>query len=247
MKSAHLRRRSILIGALALALATLPTDTSGQSGSTPGRSLSDAVAEVLSSPFYEDAAPLGARGNSLLSRAVGYPNAAHGRVELFASRSAGLRNAGAPLAQVESSTRGPVGPTAFGAIASHVATALFLRCQHGTHGDPGRYTGIGGPWVNGVPPGESERFCRFFDADSEFVDLGVLVVVPALSTAGVATLGGRGFIRAVGGSALGYLGSLLFYEGMAAVVDKESIHDLMIPVWILGGLLHGLTTAYLSG
>lgn len=247
MKSAHLRRSSILLGALAVALAALAVEASGQSRSTPGRQLSDAIAEVLSSPFYEDATPVGTRSRSLLPPVAGYPKTAHGRVDLATAWSAGLPNAGPPLAQVESSPARPVGPTTFGAIASHVATALFLRCQHSHHGDPGRYTGIGRPTVIGVPPGEGARLCRFFDAGSDFVELGFLVVVPTLTTAGAATLGGSGFVRAVGGSALGFLGSTLFYKGMAEVADKESIHDLMIPVWILGGLMHGVTTAYLSG
>lgn len=247
MKSVHLRRPSILLGALAVSLVALAIEASAQSGSTPEWQLSDAITEVLSSPFYEDATPLAARGHGLLPPAVGYRNAVHGRVGLATSLSAGLRNAGAPLAQVESSPQSPVGPTAFGAIASHVATALFLRCQHSNHGDPGRFTGIGRPGLIGVPPRESERLCRFFDAGSELVELGFLVVVPTLTTAGAATLGGSGFIKAVGGSALGFLGSILFYTGMAEVVDKKSIHDLMIPVWILGGLMHGITTAYLSG
>lgn len=236
----------ILFAAIWAMLATLATGTSAQSRSMPKRPLSDAIAEVRTSPFYEHAEPLGARGRSLLLSAAGFPNA-HGRADLATSWPTGLPNAGAPPAQVESSPRRGVGPTAFGAIASHIATALFLRCQYSNYGDPGRFTGTGRPGVIGVPPSESARLCRFFDARSEFVELGFLVVVPTLTTAGAATLGGSGFVRAVGGSALGFLGSTLFYKGLAEVGDKESIHDLMIPLWILGGLMHGVTTAYLSG
>lgn len=246
MKSRLSNQTVILVTAISVMLATLATESLAQSRSTPERPLSDAIAEVLRSPFHGNPTPRGVRGRNLLP-AAGYPNAANGRVDLATSWPPGLPNAGAPLAQVNSSPRSAVGPTAFGAIASHIATALFLRCQHSHHGDPGRFTGTGRPGVIGVPPSEAERLCRFFDADSDFVELGFLVVVPTLTTAGAATLGGGGFVRAVGGSALGFLGSLLFYAGMADVVDKESIHDLMIPVWILGGLIHGVTTAYLSG
>lgn len=237
----------ILVTAISVMLATFTPETAAQSRSTPERLLSDAIAEVLRSPFHGDATPRAVRGRNLLPPAAGYPNAANGRVDLATPWPAGLPNAGTPLAQVNSSPRSAVGPTAFGAIASHVATVLFLRCQDSYLGDPGRFTGTGRPVVIGVPPSEADRLCRFFDADSDLVELGFLVVVPTLTTAGAATLGGSEFIRAVGGSALGFLGSILFYAGMAEVVDKESIHDLRIPVWILGGLLHGVTTAYLSG
>ena len=237
----------ILVTAISVMLATLATETAAQSRSTPERPLSDAIAEVLRSPFHGDATPRGVRGRNLLPPAAGYPNAANGRVDLATPWPAGLPNAGTPLAQVNSSPRSAVGPTVFGAIASHVATALFLRCQYSDYGDPGRFTGTGRPGVIGVPPSESARLCRFFDARNEFVELGFFVVVPTMTTAGAATMGGSGFARAVGGSAVGLLGSLLFYAGMVEVVDKESIHDLMIPVWILGGLMHGVTTAYLSG
>lgn len=204
MKSRLSNRSVILVTAISVVLASLAPESSAQS-----RPLSDAIAEVLRSPFHRHATPLAARGHRLLPPAAAYPHAAHGRVGPAHSRSAGPRNAGAPLVQVESSPQRPVGPAAFGAIASHLATVLFLRCQHGRRGDPGRFTGIGPPGVIGAPASEAERLCRFFDADSELVERGFLVVVPTLTTAGAATLGGSGFIRAVGGSALGFLGSLL--------------------------------------
>ena len=49
---------------------------------------------------------------------------------------------------------------------------------------------------------------------------------PALTTAGGATLGGGRFLKAIGGSALGYLGSFVFYGGMTSVLDGEDLRDL---------------------
>ena len=237
----------ILFTAISVTLATLAPETSAQSGSTPGRRLSDAVAEVLRSPFYGHRAPLGLGGQGLLLPAVGYPNAVQGR---STSLSRGLPNAEAPPQEVESTANRLVGVTTFGAVASHITTALFLRCQFGPStydtNDPGRYTGLGRPGVIGFPPGEDKSPCRYVDAGSELVAGGFLVLVPTLTTAGAATLSGSGFLRAVGGSALGFVGSLLFYKGMTSLTKVDSFEDLAIPMWFMGGFMHGVATAYLS-
>ena len=245
MKPAHLVRSSILLGALLVALAAFAPETSAQSRPTPERHLSDAVAEVLRSPFHAHHALLGLGGQGLLLPAVGYPNAAQGRPM---SLSRGLLNAEAPLQEGVPSPNRLVGVTTLGAIASHITTALFLRCQFGHYNnDPGRYTELGRPGVIGFPPGEGESVCRYFNTGSELVAGGFLVLVPTLTTAGAATLAGSEFLRAVGGSALGFLGSFLFYRGMSEMANEKSIEDLQILTWFMGGLIHGLTAAYFSG
>ena len=69
----------ILFTAISVTWATLAPETSAQSRPTPGRQLSDAVAEVLRSPFYGHHALLGLGGQGLLLPPVGYPNAVQGR------------------------------------------------------------------------------------------------------------------------------------------------------------------------
>lgn len=148
MTTFHFRKPIVLLTVLVGSVAALAREASAQPRyTTTTLQLSAAINEVLTSPFHEDVNLLGARGQSLLLQAAGFPNAAQVRVDLATSWPAGLPNAGGPLAQVESSPRRAVGPTAFGAIASHVATALFLRCQYSDHGDPGRFTGTGRPGV----------------------------------------------------------------------------------------------------
>ena len=225
-------------------LAGFSIETSAQSRPAPERQLSDAVAEVLRSPFHGHRALLGLGGPGRLLPTVGFPNAGEGRATLW---STGLPNAEAPPAEAASPPNRLFGLTVFAAIGTHIATALFLRCQHGQYGDPARYTGSGRPGVIGFPSSEGGSLCQSFKTDSNLVEDGFLLLVPTMTTAGAATFSGKGFVKSVGGSALGYLGSLLFYKGMTEVVDERSIHDLVIPVWILGGLMHGITTAYLTG
>ena len=244
MISAHSIRWLLFSCALLLALAPLAAETSAQSRSTPKRPLSDAVAEVLRSPFHDYRAPLGLGGSGLLLPTVAYPRGAQGRWDLAPSWSTGLPNTEPLPAEAQSPPNRPFGLTVFAAIGSHIATALFLRCQSY---DPGRYTGSGRPGVIGMPTVGGASLCGPLQTSSDWVEDGFLLLVPTMTTAGAATLSGRGFVKSVGGSALGYLGSLLFYKGMTGVVDKRSIHDLAIPLWILGGLMHGITTAYLTG
>lgn len=240
MISAHSIRWLLLSCALLLALGPLAVETSAQSRSTPKRPLSDAVAEVLRSPFHGDRASLGQPGQGFLLSAAGYPSATQGPT---AGLSMGLPNTGAQ--EAGTSTDRLVGMTAFGAVASHVAAAFFLRCQAGRLGDPGRFTGPGWPGVVGVPPGPRGSRCPFLDDHSDLVGSVFLLVVPTLTTAGAATLGGSGFLRAVGGSALGLAGSLLFYRGMTGLTTG-SLESLSIPFWLMGGFMHGVTTAYFS-
>ena len=244
MISAYSIRWLLLSCALLLALGPLAADTSAQSRSTPKRPLSEAVAEVLRSPFHVHRTPLGPPGQGLLLPTVAYPGRAQDRVNFAPSWSTGLPNAEPLPAEAESPPNRPFGLTVFAAIGTHIATALFLRCQSY---DPGRYTGSGRPGVIGMPPVGGASLCGPLQTSNDWVEDGFLLLVPTMTTAGAATLSGRGFVKSVGGSALGYLGSLLFYKGMTGVVDKRSIHDLAIPVWILGGLMHGITTAYLTG
>ena len=247
MSSKRSNKSAILCTAISVMLATLAAETSAQAGSTPARQLSDAVAEVLRSPFHGDKAPLGLGGSGLLLPVVAYPSRAQDRVNFVPLWSTGLPNAEPLPAEVASPPNRLFGLTVFAAIGSHVATALFLRCQDRQYGDPARYTGSGRPGVIGFPSSEGGSLCPSFKTNSNFVEDGFLLLVPPMTTAGAATLSGKGFVKSVGGSALGYLGSLLFYKGMTEVVDERSIHDLAIPVWILGGLMHGITTAYLTG
>ena len=246
MKSVHLRGSFILLGVLSVGFAGFSVETSAQSRSTPERSLSDAVAEVLRSPFHGNRTTVGLVGQSLLLPAVGYANAGEGRATSLSRSEA---NAEVPLQEVEWSANRLVAVTTFGAVASHITTALFLRCQFGSSppNDPGRYTGLGRPGVIGLPSGEGESLCRKFDAGSELVAGGFLVLVPTLTTAGAATLSGSGFLRSVGGSALGFVGSLLFYKGMTRLTNEGSVEDLAIPFWFMGGFMHGVVTAYMSG
>ena len=247
MISVHCIRRAFLSCALPVAISLLAAGTSAQSRSSPTQQLSDAVAEVLRSPFHSDDAPFGLGGTGLLLPVAAHPSQAQGRANPATVWSTGLPATEAPPAEAESPPNRPFGLTVFAAIGSHVATALFLRCQDGHYGDPGRYTGSGRPGVISWPPVESGNLCGPLQTSSDWIEGGFLLLVPTMTTAGAATLSGRGFVKSVGGSALGYLGSLLFYKGMAEVADTRSIHDLVIPVWILGGLMHGITTAYLSG
>ena len=244
MIAAHSIRWAFLSCALLVALGPLAAETSAQSRSTPKRPLSDAVAEALRSPFHVHRAPLGPPGQGLLLPTVAYPGRAQDGVNFAPSWSTGLPNAQPQPAEAESPPNRPFGLTVFAAIGSHIATALFLRCQSY---DPGRYTGSGRPGVIGMPTVGGASLCGPLQTSSDWVEDGFLLLVPTMTTAGAATLSGRGFVKSVGGSALGYLGSLLFYKGMTGVVDKRSIHDLAIPLWILGGLMHGITTAYLTG
>jgi len=176
--------------ALLLALAPLAADTSAQSRSTPKRPLSEAVAEVLRSPFHGNRAPLGLGGSGLLLPTVAYPGRAQDRLNFAPSWSTGLPNAQPQPAEAESPPIRPFGLTVFAAIGSHVATALFLRCQFY---DPGRYTGSGRPGVIGMPPVGGASLCGPLQTSSDWVEDGFLLLVPTMTTAGAATLSGRGF------------------------------------------------------
>ena len=244
MSSKRSNKSAILCTVISVMLATLAAETSAQAGSTPARQLSEAVAEVLRSPFHGNHAPPGLGGSGLPMPTVAYPRGAQGRWDLATLWLTGLPNAEPLPAEAESPPNRPFGLTVFAAIGTHIATALFLRCQSY---DPGRYTGSGRPGVIGMPTVGGASLCGPLQTSSDWVEDGFLLLVPTMTTAGAATLSGRGFVKSVGGSALGYLGSLLFYKGMTGVVDKRSIHDLAIPLWILGGLMHGITTAYLTG
>ncbi len=245
MTTFHFRKPIVFLSVVVGSVAALATEGSAQSRSTLERGLSDAVAEALRSPFYADHSPPGVGGPGLLLPVVAYPNAAPGP-------SAGLWTAlpstGVLPQEAGMSTDRLVGMATFGAVASHMATAYFLRCQGvpgEPFGDPGRFTGTGWPGVIGVPPGAGGRGCPFFEDHSELVGSGFLLLVPPLATAGAATLGGSGFLRAVGGSALGFAGSLLFYKGMTGLTTG-TLDRLPIPMWFIGGFMHGVTTAYFS-
>ena len=246
MIAAHSIRRAFFSCAVLVPIAALAAETSAQSRSTPERHLSDAIAEVLGSPFHDASAPATLRGAVLLLPPIASSSAKRGG--RTTSRPTGLPGAGVLPVQEASSPNRPVGPTVFGAVATHLATVLFLRCQHYDRRDPGRYTGRGRPGVViGFPPAEDASLCQFFDVDNGLVEAGLAALVPTLTTAGGATLGGSRFLKAVGASALGYLGSFVFYGGMTSVLDEEDPRDLPILTWFLGGLMHGIATAYLSG
>jgi hypothetical protein len=101
--------------------------------------------------------------------------------------------------------------------------------------------------VIGFPSSEGESLCPSVKTNSNLVQDGFLLLVPTMTTAGAATVSGSGLLRAVGGSALGFVGSLLFYKGMTGLTNVDSIEDLPIPMWFMGGFMHGVVTAYLSG
>lgn len=244
MSMSHPRNPIRFVGAALVPIAALAAETSAQSRSTPERPLSDAIAEVLGSPFYGDKAPAAPGSEGLLLPTVAHQNGSQGGRDFAASWPTGRPGAGPLPAEVASPPTKPFGLTVFTAIGSHIATAAFLRCQSY---DPGRYTGSGRPVVIGLPPGARGSLCGPLQTSRDWVEDGFLLLVPTLTTAGAATLSGRGFVESVGGSALSYLGSLLFYKGMTEVGDAKYIHDLAIPVWILGGLMHGIATAYLTG
>lgn len=241
MTTFHFRKPIALLAVLAGSVAALAPETSAQSRSTSERPLSDAVTEVLRSPFHADRPPLGVVGQRLLMPRAPYPAAAQGRPTLL---STGLANAGAPPSQVES-PGAPVGLTTFAGIASHLAAAFFVRCYSASD-DPGRFTG----WVRvgafGSVP-ERKGPCRAIVSGIDRVERAFFLLVPTLTTAGGAALGGSGFVRAAGGSALGFVGSGLYYMGMKELTNQESLEEMPILAWIMGGLIHGLATAYLSG
>ena len=246
MTTSHPRKSFHLLGAVSVSIAAFATDTSAQSSPTPARPLSDAIAEVLRGSFHVERAPPGLAGAGPLLSWVAYPVRARERADQAPLWSKGPPDAASPPADVASPPDRPFGLTVFAAIGSHIATVAFLRCQHGTYGDPGRFTGLGRPGVIGLPPGQGASLCSTFNTSEQWVEDGFLLLVPTMTTAGAATLSGRGFMESVGGSALGFLGSLLFYNGMTKVADKRSIADLSFPMWILGGIMHGVTTAYLT-
>lgn len=223
MKSVHLRRPSILLGALAVSLVALAIEASAQSGSTPEWQLSDAITEVLSSPFYEDATPLAARGHGLLPPAVGYRNAAHGRVDLAPSLSAGLRNAGAPLAQIESSPRlrdGRHGPQTSSPDHAPSRGKMFLLTTVASA------VGFGGTvlWaeqctdvvpvdIGHVPAGTGKL--SLCPGEGVVFIAGYLATITM--TGGAATLAGGGFRRSLMGSVLGFGGAVLTAVGIAVL------------------------------
>ena len=246
MTTSHPRKSFLLLGAVSVSIAAFAADTSAQSSPRPARPLSDAIAEVLRGSFHGERAPAGLAGAGTLLSWVAHPGGARSRVDQAASWSTGTPDAASPPAEVPSPPDRPFGLTVFAAIGSHIATVAFLRCQHGTYGDPGRFTGPGRPGVIGLPPAQGGSLCSTFNTSEQWVEDGFLLLVPTMTTAGAATLSGRGFMESVGGSALGFLGSLLFYNGMTKVADEKSIADLSFPMWILGGIMHGVTTAYLT-
>ena len=241
MKSAHLRRLFVVLGALQAAAAALAIEVSAQSQSRPGRPLSDAITEVLRSPFHEDRVRLGGGGQGLLLPVVAYPTAARDGPTLL---STGLPVA--PPAQVESSPGRRVSLTIFAGVASHLISAFFLRCYSGDD-DYGRFTAAGQPGVTGSAPEERKGPCRSHRPGIDWVEGTFFLLVPTLATAGGATLGGGGFARAAGGSALGFVGSGLYYMGMKDLTKQEYLEGLPIVMWFMGGLIHGVATAYLSG
>ena len=242
MTTFHFRKSIVFLSVVVGSVAALATEGSAQSRSKPLRPLSDAVAEALRSPFHQDPAPPGPRGPGLLLPVVGYPTAAPARSALL---STGFSDGGAQSAQVASAPGRPVGLTTFASIASHLATAFFLRC-YSRNDDPGRFTGWGLGGV-GSAPDERKGPCRSVRPGTDWVEGAFFLLVPTLTTAGGAALGGSGFVRAAGGSALGFVGSGLYYMGMGKLTNQDSLEDLPILVWFMGGLIHGLTTAYLSG
>lgn len=231
------------LGAVSLSIAALASEMSAQSQSTPGRPLSDAIAEAMRSPFQADRAPLGGDGQGLLLPVVAYPTAARGWSTLL---SAGLPGTVALPAQVESSPGRRVSLTIFAGVASHLISAFFLRCYSGND-DYGRFTAAGQSGVTGSAPQERKGPCRSHRPGIDWVEGTFFLLVPTLTTAGGATLGGSGFVRAAGGSALGFVGSGLYYMGMKDLTKQEYLEGLPILMWFLGGLIHGVATAYLSG
>ena len=210
MSSKRSNKSAILYTVISVMLATLAAETSAQAGSTPARQLSDAVAEVLRSPFHGDRAVLGLGGSGFLLPVVAYPSRAQDRVNFAPSWATGLPNAKAPPAEVASPPNRPFGLTVFAAIGSHIATALFLRCQSY---DTGRYTGLGRPGVIGLPRVGGASLCGPLQTSYDWVEDGFLLLVPTMTTAGAATLSGRGFVKSVGGSALRLPGKSPLLQG----------------------------------
>ena len=242
MTTFHFRKPIVLLTVLVGSVAALARQASAQPQYKTAPQLSDAITKVLRSPFHEGANPPGFVGQRLLLPVFALPTAAQGRPTL---PSKDLPNAGAPPFQVESSPRRPIGLTTFAGITSHLATAFFLRCYSATD-DPGRFTGwgLGG---FGSAPDERKGPCRSVVPGIDRVEGAFFLLVPTLATAGGAALGGSGFVRAAGGSALGFAGSVLHYMGMKELVNEGSLESMPILMWFTGGLMHGVTTAYLSG
>ena len=237
MTIVHPRNPFLFIGAISVSLAALAAETSAQSRSTPGRQLSDAVAEVLRSPFHGDQAPPGLSGHGLLRPVVTSPFAvAHvGLVVSFAPSSPGAQ---VPAAG-EAPSRGRMFLLTTIAAAVGYGGTVYLadRCNPivTVHYQENSLAGTRG---RGLCPDESVVFVT-----------GYLATIAM--TGGAATLAGSGFGRSLIGSALGFaggaLGVVLTAEGVERVAG-ENLFDLS-PVAVVGviSLYHAAITTLVAG
>jgi len=203
MTTIHLRKPVFLFGAVSVTSATLAVETSAQSRPTPERPLSDAMAEVLRSPFHGDHAPSGSPGLVIL------PGPAGGAASP-AEQPPGARipaPTGAPSAEDDTPSHGRVFlMTTLASAAGFAGTYYWQQC---VGGDPPLVYPAAGTWGDALCPNE-----------------GVLMVIGALATVtmtgGAATLAGRDFWRSLGGSALGFVVGVVVLGTVCSESDCES-------------------------
>lgn len=218
MTTIHLRKPVLFFGVLAASLATLAAETSAQSRPTPERALSDAMAEVLRSPFHGDHAPSGSPGHVLLPGPVGSAASP-------AQQPPGARipaPAGAPSAENDSPSRGKV--FLLTALASAAGAAGFSyvydRCAILRVSDPVSYPTA--PFVRPPSMSGNNAMCP---TDDETVLAATGVLATVTMTGGAAALAGRDFWRSLAGSALGYAGGVAAAVGTILAVDELGWED----------------------
>ena len=239
MTTIHLRKPVLLFGVFAASAATLAAETSAQSRPTPERPLSDAVAEVLRSPFHGGHAPSGSPGLVLLPGPAGA--AASPAEQLPGARIPAP--AGAPSAEDDTPSRGKVFllatlASAAGAAGSHY---LYDRCAILRVRDPVRHPAA--PFVRPPAVSGNDDMCPT-DDETVLAATGVLAIVTM--TGGAAALAGRDFWRSLAGAALGYAAGLAAAVGTILTVEELGWEDAAN--WVgagVGVLSHATVTTLL--
>lgn len=201
MTTIHPRKPVLLFGAVSVTAATLAVETAAQSRPTPEVFLSDAMAEVLRSPFHADHAPSGSLGLVLLPGPVG-------AVPSPAPQPPGTR--------VPATATAPSDGKVFVSTAVAAAVGYFgtFHVAELCEPEPGRWDGGSNPW----DPRESEhRHIQCSADDSQILRMGFLATIPVVASG--AWLVGSGFPRSLLGSALGFAG------GMGALFAVSEMGD----------------------
>lgn len=230
MTTFHRRKPITFLSVVVGSVAVLATEGSAQSASKPLRPLSDAIAEVLRSPFHRNA-----DADAPVVRLATTPHALPG-----ARRRPGdvalLVSGRVPDAQEQPADAMPsygkmIVNSTIGALVGHGLMWALLWCDSSPQG---RFTG---PLSGGVggPSGGSQVRC----GEIGRVRTTIGFLTPVATTAGFAYLVGRRAGRALLGSALGlgaWLGSLVAMDSVD--YDNEVLWLGIGPV--IQGLVAGL-------